>query len=162
MKFQIKTTINDTVNEYAEKIENSTTIAQDLFDMINATGWALYNGYGMINIYCRNGVSICLQKDLYSDLATDEAQLLQLDGMLQNFTVTVDESRAFHENDTKSHLDEKYDEQYSNALMSIEMMNETGDFANIIKNCFSEKTKSSNIFICTRKQRLTFINTDGK
>ena len=43
--------------EYAEKIENSTTIAQDLFDMINATGWALYNGYGMINIFCRNGVS---------------------------------------------------------------------------------------------------------
>ena len=99
--------------------------------MINATGWALYNGYGMINIYCRNGVSICLQKDLYSDLATDEAQLLQLDGMLQNFTVTVDESRAFHENATKSHLDVKYDEQYSNALMSIEMMNDTGDCTNI-------------------------------
>ena len=64
-------------------------------------------------------------------MATDEAQLLQLDGMLQNFTVTVDESRAFHENATKSHLDVKYDEQYSNALMSIEMMNDTGDCTNI-------------------------------
>ena len=124
----MKTAINDTVNEYAEKIENSTTIAQDLFDMINATGWALYNGYGLINIYCRNGVSICLQKDLYSDLATDEAQLLQLDGMLQNFTVTVDESRTSHEFYNKIFVDEQYDLEYSNALMNLTQMNQTGDF----------------------------------
>ena len=99
--------------------------------MINATGWALYNGYGLINIYCRNGVSICLQKDLYSDLATDEAQLLQLDGMLQNFTVTVDESRASHEYYNKIFVDEQYDLEYSNALMNLTQMTQTGDFINI-------------------------------
>ena len=114
--------------------------------MINATGWALYNGYGLINIYCRNGVSICLQKDLYSDLATDEAQLLQLDGMLQNFTVTVDESRESHEYYNKIFVDEQYDLEYSNAQMNLTNMKQTGDFIKYVWSNVARKVSVTLVF----------------
>lgn len=93
------TELVDMITPYGEKVLNdSTTTYPAFYDSVHAFNFTKYVGYGEINIYCENGVSICLDPDLFFPHAeTDTVQRELCAELTTNITEILDEYRLERE-----------------------------------------------------------------